>query len=117
MDTLDALVFRKRRDRLMNPVTAPMVFLQEVMFHYVPPPPIPGVVPQYVPPIQPQYVAAPAFKFEGIQPPPPPPPLPQYPPPTPADVADRLLAHKRDIEKVAVHSHNTRPKQLRDHYF
>jgi hypothetical protein len=116
MDALDALVLRKRRDRLMNPVTAPMVFLQEVMFNYAPPPPIPSATPQYVPPQQPQYIAAPAFRFEGVQPPSPSPTLSQYPPPTPESVADRLLARKRDIENVAVHSHNTRSKQ-RDHYF
>ena len=121
MDALDALVLRKRRDRLMNPITAPVVFLQEVMFNYAPPPPIPGATPQpYMPqpiPTQqmpPQYVAKPAFTFTGAQP-----PLiqpSQYPPPTPESIADRLMARKRDIENVDVHSHNTRSKQ-RDHYF
>ena len=41
MDALDEATLRKRRDRLLNPITAPFIFLREAMFTYAPPPPIP----------------------------------------------------------------------------
>ena len=41
MDALDELTLRKRRARLLNPITAPYVELEEAMFRYQPPPPIP----------------------------------------------------------------------------
>jgi hypothetical protein len=61
METLDELVYQKRRERararLHNPITATQI-IEEMMFTYVIPPPIPGLVP----------------------PPPPPPPPPQSQP-------------------------------------
>ena len=41
MKALDEATLRKRRDRLLNPIVAPLVFLQDAMFTYAPPPPIP----------------------------------------------------------------------------
>jgi hypothetical protein len=41
------MVLRKRRSMLLNPVVAPRAFLEQVLFYYVPPPPIPGA---YIPP-------------------------------------------------------------------
>ena len=69
MEALDDYTFRKRRARLLNPITAPYVELQGAMFGpYIPPPPIP----------QP-------FKFQAPPAPPPPAPPPQPPaqPPPP----------------------------------
>ena len=45
MDALDALTVRKRRDRLLNAVTAPYATLEAALFQYAPPPPIPPPVP------------------------------------------------------------------------
>ena len=60
MDALDQLTLRKRRDRLLNPIVAPLAVLEEAMFvHQVPP----------------------AFVFAAQPPAPPPPPPPQPPPP------------------------------------
>jgi hypothetical protein len=50
LDNLDTLVLRKRRARLLNPISAPPSFLLAVLFNYMPPQPIP---PPYNPP-QPQ---------------------------------------------------------------
>jgi hypothetical protein len=41
MDDLDTFTLRKRRDRLLNPITAPAAVLEAAMFHYAPPPPVP----------------------------------------------------------------------------
>ena len=67
MDALDNLTLRRRRDRLSNPSTAPYVFLEQVMFHYAPPPPIPGVVPP--PRAVPAMAAPPVASMFGPQPP------------------------------------------------
>ena len=53
MEALDEMTLRKRRDRLLNPLTSPVAHLQ--MFQYVAPPVIPT-----------------PFQFGAIPPPPPP---------------------------------------------
>ena len=52
MEALDELTLRKRRARLLNPITAPYVELEEAMFQYQPAPAIP--------------VAAVPFVFDGV---------------------------------------------------
>ena len=42
MDDLDRLILRKRRDHLLNPISAPLAFLEEILFNYTSPQPIPG---------------------------------------------------------------------------
>ena len=52
MDALDELTLRRRRDRLLNPIMAPHVELQEQLFGpFVPPPPIPPPPATPVPPV------------------------------------------------------------------
>ena len=62
MEALDQLTLRKRRDLLLHRITAPYVALQEAMFVYQPPPPlpVPPPVPPPVAPPMPPPVAPPA---------------------------------------------------------
>ena len=47
MDDLDRLILQKRRDRLLNPISAPLAFLEEILFTYTSPQVIPGAhIPQ-----------------------------------------------------------------------
>ena len=70
MDALDEATLRKRRDRLLNPITAPFIFLREAMFTYAPPPPIPppfvfGAMPHAVAPSVPP--AGPPDDLTGVK--------------------------------------------------
>jgi hypothetical protein len=41
MDDLDEFILKKRA-KLLNPISSPIAFLETIMFHYTPPPVIPG---------------------------------------------------------------------------